>query len=323
MSIRFVAAITIAFSYLVSGVVFAQNLPIQDAHLPKFKHAVDLLDSYRGNTSLLETARDELEDMLKANPRFAPAYREMARYFIMAGYISSLKFKPGALEAADMSIKKALEFNPNFAEAYVLYGHLYRLMHRHQDALSALEKAEQLGTTDPWLQNNWADLLIDEGKYEAAALRYRKVIESKTLNKKAMGSAFGGLIRYYQSVDQLDLADEMYRKNIDFEPDTAWNYGNYAQFLLCSRDDYNKSIYRSREALDIMNYGVARYWLAAALYRKWADYVLSGEPKKGEPFFLEARAIYPDLDGITANTKTCKSLSFISQALIAKKTVAS
>lgn len=138
-----------------------------------------------------------------------------------------------------------------------------------------------------------------------------------------MGSAFGGLIRYYQSVDQLDLADEMYRKNIDFEPDTAWNYGNYAQFLLCSRDDYNKSIYRSREALDIMNYGVARYWLAAALYRKWADYVLSGEPKKGEPFFLEARAIYPDLDGITANTKTCKSLSFISQALIAKKTVAS
>jgi len=240
----------------------------------------------------------------------------------MRGHINSLRFQTGSLEAADASIKKAIEIDPHYAEAFVLRGHLYRLMGRHQEALAALEKAEKLGTTDPWLQNNWADLLIDEGKYEEAARRYRNVIDSQTGNKKAMGSAFEGLIRHYTSVGKLDQADAMYRKRIEFEPNAAWGYGNYAQFLLCQKDDYENSITRSRQALNIMNYGVGRFWLAAALYRKWAQSAIAGTNDKGTQYFLEAQAISPSPNKIAGYAGNCPPVQFIAKALALSKTEA-
>lgn len=309
----------ILISCVASAATAADWSTLKTADETKFNHAVGLLDEYRGDTSALETAGAELDEVLREYPRHAPAYREKARYFIMRGHISSLRFQPGSLEAADSSIKKAIEINPNYAEAFVLRGHLYRLMDRHQDAVGALERAEKLGTTDPWLQNNWADLLIDEGKYDAAAERYRKVSDSKTQNKKAMGSAYEGLIRYYTRVENLDQADEIYRKKIDLEPNAAWGYGNYAQFLLCQRDDYENSITRSRQALNIMNYGVGRYWLAAALYRKWAQHAITGAVDDGRQYYLEAQAIYPDPNEIVANAKTCPPLRFVAQALARSK----
>jgi Tfp pilus assembly protein PilF len=293
----------------------AANLSLQEPALSKFRDAVALLDNYRGNTSSLEAARAGLSDVLKVDPRYAPAHREMARYFIMRGHISSLNFRPGTLEAADSSIKRAIDINPAYAEAYVLRGHLYRLMGRHQDAVDALSTAERFGTADPWLQNNWADVLIDEGKYEEAAKRYQTVIDSRTQNKKALVSAFEGLIKYYTSVGKLDKADEVYRRQIELEPDAAWGYGNYAQFLLCQRDDYDNSIVRSRQALNIMDYGVGRFWLAAGLYRKWARDVIAGAPESAKSYFSEAQTIYPDTDKIVSYADSCPPLAKIWNAL--------
>lgn len=294
---------------------------LNDADRLKFNRAVANLDGYRGSSASLEAASIDLKNILVRNPRYAPAHREMARYFIMQGHISSQRFEPGSLEAAEYAINKALEIDPKFAEAYVLFGHLYRAMGRHREALAALEKAEKLGKNDPWLYNNWADLLIDEGKYEEAVRRYRKVIDSKTPNKKAMGAALEGVIRYYVSVGKLDMADSFYKKSIAFEPDSAWGYGNYAQFLLCKKDDYENSIVRARQALHIMNYGVGRYWLASALYRKWAQSVISGVPNSGKKYFSEAMALYPDPYEITASVGSCPSMKLVLDALRLSKAV--
>lgn len=307
-----ILAVAMAFAAIAAG-----ETKLQRIHAAKFEQAVKLLDDYRGNTASLEQARSALDEVLKANPLFAPAHREKSRYFIMRGYINTVRFQPGALEAAAASLDKAIELKPNYAEAYVLRGHLYRLMGRHRDALAALEKAERLGTTDPWLHNNWADLLLDEGKFEAAAARYKKVIEGKTQNKKAVAAAFEGLIRYYRSTRNLDRADEIYRKQIAFEPGSAWSYGNYANFLLCEKDDYENAIVRSRQALKIMDYGNGRYWLAAALYRKWANGVVSGNGD--ERYFLEAQKFYPDPNRIAAHAANCPPLRFVSQALARSK----
>lgn len=293
------------------------NLPISD--VIKFNHAVELLDNYSGDNTSLETAHSILNEVLKIHPRYAPAHRELGRYFIMKGHINYLNFDPNSLKAADSAISKAIEINKNFAEAYVLRGHLYRLMRLHEQALSALKKAEALGTNDPWLQNNWADLLIDEGKYEEAARRYRKVIISKTSNKKAISSAFYGLILYYKGIGNLEKTDEMYRKQIELDPNLAWGYGNYAQFLLCQKDDFENSIAYSRKALNIMNYGAGHYWLATGLYRKWANYVINGKSDEGKKYYAEARSIYPNLDDITSDVGSCPPLDKVREAIALAK----
>ena len=288
----------------------------------KFGHAVKLLDAYNGNGAVLEEARAELYEVQKAHPRYAPAYRETARYMIMRGHINSLQFQPGSLEAADLSLKQALDIDPNYAEAFVLYGHLYKLMGRNQDALRALLKAEKLGSSDPWLQNNWADLLIEDGKFEEAARRYRKVIDSQTKNQKATGTALEGLIKYYTAVGKLNEADEMYQKKISFQPDGAWGYGNYAQFLLCRKGEIDGSIAQSRKALAIMDYGVGRYWLAAALYGKWGQSTLQGTPDMAAKYLVEARALYSDPSEFVRNAGSCPPLGVIAHALALSKTPA-
>lgn len=294
--------------------VAADSLP-KEAFLSKYRNAVELLNGYRGNAAELEAARAELSAVLDANPGYALAHREMARYLIMSGHIRARNFRPGSLEAADAYISRALEIDPGFAEAFVLRGHLYRLMGRHKDAVAALTRAEQLGSPDPWLQINWADLLIDERKYEEAAKRYRAVIDSKTPNKKATAAAFEGLTDYYEAQRKFAEADEMYRKQIEFEPNTAWTYGNYAKFLLCQRDDHDRSIVQAREALQIMDYGVGRFWLASGLYKKWAIEVIGGTPETGASYYSEAKEIYPDVDQIASNTRACPPLAEVRRAL--------
>lgn len=283
-------AIGVLLSFLMPAAVANQSaLPSKFSQ--KFIHSVGLLDSYRGDTSSLETARIELLDILKENPRYAPAHREMARYFIKRGTVRNFEFAPGSLEAADSAIKSAIEIDPNFAEAFVLRGHLYRLMKRHSEARAALEKADTLNTNDPWLQNNWADLLIDEGKYADAAQRYEGVINRKTVDRNATAAAFQGLTILYRRLGSLDKEDETHRKLILFGPDSAWVYGNYGAFLLCVRDDAEAAIVQFRKALEKMNYGVARIGLAASLYRKLAEDSIKSQNESGRAQLKEALSL--------------------------------
>jgi len=255
-----------------------------------------LLNTYRGDGSILLEAKQNIDALIKASPNCAAAYKELARYYIMSGHISSMKFKSGSLENADKALSKALKIDPNDADAYILFGHLYRLMDEHDKAIASLERAKTIGTDNPWLHLNWADLLLDEGRSDEAAQHYSSVLNSNTSNRKAMSAAFEGLIRYYASIGALDNIDQTYQKQIEYEPDTAWVYGNYAEFLLYYMGDYEKAIQYSRMALERMNYGVGRLILAASLYQKWAHYLINeNDPQFAQQFFDEAYSIYPDI----------------------------
>ncbi len=281
-----------------------------------YKHARQLLDNYRGRASHLEGARVALTQVIDENPSYAPAYREFARYVIMRGHIRYLRFREGTLEAAEALLNRATEIDPDYAEAYVLYGHLYRLMGRYEAAMQALDKADRLGSTSPWLHINWADIHIDEGRHEEAAKRYREVLKSGGDDRRANTAAYEGLIKYFKSTDNLDAADRTYREAIAAEPENAWNYGNYAEFLLCTKDQYDLAIARAREALKRLDYGVGRLILASALYRKWAQFVVNEErPQDGRHVFQEAESIYPDVWKLAADVQRCPPMIVVQRAL--------
>jgi Tfp pilus assembly protein PilF len=264
-----------------------------DGYSAAVERATALLDSYRGDGTLLERARYELDSILERDPDFAPAHREYARYYIMAGHISSRRFVPGALEAADASLRRAIEIDPNYSAAYVLAGHLYFLQGKPQQAKEALDRAEKLGSTDPWLYLNRADILESEGDLETAAAIYRQVIASRPPNPKVMEEAYSGLIGYYRAYHRDGDADRTYRELIGYAPDVAWNYGAYATFLLCRTDQHAAAIEQFHIALDKMNYGIARAGLAAALYREWANHAVESEPAVAAALFEEAQALEP------------------------------
>jgi Tfp pilus assembly protein PilF len=187
-----ILSILVAASWLLYP---ASSLALDTSEIEaRLERAFTILNEFRGNTAVLDSARKELDAILAADPSYAPAYREYARYFIMAGAHGG-HFEQTHLQAAEAALNRALEIDPDYADAFVLFGHLYFLMDRNTEAKRALAKAEALGSKSPWLHINWAAILFDEGKVAAANTRYKTVLDSNTDNFKAIRSARWGLVR--------------------------------------------------------------------------------------------------------------------------------
>lgn len=270
----------------------------------KFDHARKILNSWSGEIDKLQTADSILSDVIKQDKQYAPAYREYGRLYIMAGYINDDNFKGGRLNPAEQSILTALQIEPNDGDSYVLLGHLYTNMDRYHDAEVALTNAERIATDSPWLNLNWADLLIKQEKYPSAIQRYQQVVESKTSNRKAYASALAGLTKMHRYMNQYDAANTAFKNELAYSPDSALIWGNYASFLLFRYKDVDGAITKGRQAIKLMDYAMGRSTLGAALYTKWA--MLKDNPAtslQAQQYFDEAWLLYPHLEKIITKTK--------------------
>ncbi len=306
----------ISFIFLFSSSAYSEEWisPIDKKYSAKypevfssFSKARDLLNSWHGQGGKLKEADTLLRQAIEKEEFFAPAYREYGRLHIMAGHINNDNFKEGSLNPAEKSILKSIEIEPNYADSYVLLGHLYTNMKRYKKAKNALVKAESIGTDIPWLHLNWADLLKKQRQYEEAMKRYQYIVETGTSNRKAYSSALSGVTTIYWYMGQYGKANEGYKKEIEYEPESAWNWGNYSSFLLFSYDDVDGAIENGQKAISIMNYGMGRFTLACALYTKWAQ-LLHNPFRKEEAiqYFGLAWSLYPYPERIIEKTRQYK-----------------
>jgi tetratricopeptide (TPR) repeat protein len=280
-----------------------------------FDVAYNLIEEYRGDSADLRQAEAALDELLKIDPTHAPAYREIARIRIKSGHLRGRQFMPGTLEAAEASIQKAIEIRPAYAEAYVLMGHVYFLMGRLDDATTVLRRAEEIGTDDPWLHNNWADVLVAQGNAADALARYQRVLDSGTTELGPLIGAIEGAIRLHRAFGRIVEPDLLFRRQIEVDPASAWGFGNYAEFLLCDLGSYGASTERARQALAIMDYGVGRYWLAASLYAQWAHALSEGRHDESVAAFEEAQELVPDPRRLVDENPMCKGLDHVRPAL--------
>jgi len=204
------------------------------------------LDDWSGLGDRLAKAMDGLNRVLKANPKNVQAHIEMARFHIKSGFINYRNFRPGSLEKAGSELQRALQVDPNSADAYVLLGNLYYLMNASKEAVKVLEKAETIGTDSPWLYLNRAEALVDLHQFNEAEAQLRKLETrySAVTNppRKVVGTLHQKLSYVYQLQGKLKEADKEYQTLIALDPDTAWNHGNYADFLLFARGQPDAAI---------------------------------------------------------------------------------
>jgi len=295
--------------------------------------AKEMLNSWSGQSHLLEEAREILGRILEENPQNHLALKEIARYQIKAGFINSRlaqyktykyqigNYIPGTLERAEETIRKALRINPRFAEGYVLLGHIHFEQTKFDEAEKALSRAETIGTDDPWLHLNWAALHNARGEYSAATTRWQLVVKSETSNKIALTSAYNFMIENYRCLGEHDKAIALFEDQIKRHPTNAWARGNFAEYLSSILGRNDEAINQARSALKIMNYGMGRKTLAMALYRKWADMVAQGNEEAGEKYFLEAWKIYPQLNKVMVYGASMPKGKQLAKALMAKKGV--
>jgi hypothetical protein len=105
-------------------------------------------------------------------------------------------------------------------------------------------------------------------------------------------SALGALTPFAED-DQAELKaiGELIRKERD--PEDAWALGRMAEAFI-ARAMFDDAIAYSREALKVMDHGVGRLTLAAALYGKAAELTRDKKDKQAGTLIVEANALVYD-----------------------------
>jgi Tfp pilus assembly protein PilF len=323
--ITFRALYLFSLLFITSSVVPSDwNSPIDDKYrqqnaelFSQYQEAQELIDQYRGNRGNLGRAQSILLNVINSDPNFAPAYYEMGRIQIMAGYVNNSKFKDGSLESAEAMINRSISIEPQYAEAYALLGHLYTLGKDYTAAQQALTRGDEIGTESPWLDLNWADLLVKIGKPDEALTRYLHALAEGTTNKKAHAVALTGVRRYYEAKRDYAEAEKWYQKGLELEPNDAWTWGNYAAFQLYSLGDENGAIVSAEKALAVRDYGMGRSTLGNALYTKWTRRQEQGASVvELETLLARASGFQPDAKRAAKTLATYKETRFAAIHLL-------
>src|SRR5437016_6186505 len=152
----FIAISMALMNWIIAHNGVAQTVSPSSKELSEKTHnAQELLDRYYGNQANIAKAQEYIVEVLKAEPRFVPAYVQAARITIMGGHIVSYTFTGGTVERAEAILLKAKELEPGNAEIYGLLGHVYFLKGTMDAAIQSLNTANQLKSSNPWLNNNY------------------------------------------------------------------------------------------------------------------------------------------------------------------------
>ncbi len=128
----------------------------------------------------------------------------------------------GKLQEAELSLRKAIELNPDFADAHYNLGNILGHLGKLQEAELSYRKAIQLNPDFANVHSNLGNILSDLGKLQEAELSARKAIE---LNPN-LADAHYNLGNILGHLGKLQEAELSYRKAIQIKPNYADAYWN-------------------------------------------------------------------------------------------------
>ncbi len=133
----------------------------------------------------------------------------------------------GKLKEAELSIRKAIELKPDFAESHYNLGDILRDLGKPQEAEVSNRKAIELNPHFTEAHLNLGIILKDLGKFEEAELSTRKAIELDLAFPEAH-SNLGNILR---NLGKLKEAELSLRKAIELDPDLAIAHSSLGAIL--------------------------------------------------------------------------------------------
>ncbi len=152
------------------------------------------------------------------------------QYFINKGFKSHIVFSnygailksSGKLNEAELSIRKAIKLNPEYAEAHYNLGVVLKNLGKLKEAESSYRKAVELNSNYAIAFCNLGNILRDSGNLKEAELFTRRALE---INPD-YAIAFCNLGNILNDLGKLKEAESSYRKAIELNPNYAIAYSN-------------------------------------------------------------------------------------------------
>ncbi|MGH8630229.1 MAG: tetratricopeptide repeat protein, partial [Burkholderiales bacterium] len=156
--------------------------------------------------AMLETALPALDRAFAANDQSGEAYT----------VLGAVRVLQGDEPAAEEAFRRAIELNPNYAQAYHWYGSLVeRLANRMDEALRLAQRARELDPLSPLLRANLALILDALGRFDQARAELEKAIELEPGFPVAYATM--GILKIYAWADVAE-AMQWFSRAIELDP---------------------------------------------------------------------------------------------------------
>jgi tetratricopeptide (TPR) repeat protein/GT2 family glycosyltransferase len=167
----------------------------------------------------LEDAIIAIDQALKLQPDYAPAYKTLGNIFQAQGRVD---------EALQL-YAKALEIDPQFAEVFANLGSISASQQNWEDAIRYYEKAIAIKPTFSGVYRNLARLFSQLGKEEEATLNW---YQAYTLEPdKATAEEHFNLGNTLLTQEKFDIAITCFRRALQYKPDLAAAYQGIGEAL--------------------------------------------------------------------------------------------
>jgi serine/threonine-protein kinase len=161
--------------------------------------------------------------------------------------------------AAELNFQRAIELNPNYAEARASYSHYLQIMRRPDEAMAQIQRAIELDPSNPSVQSLSGVALVTAGRYDEAIVQCRNALRTAPdsgFANTALFAAFHYTGRYKEA---LDLQRMRATRRGDRELDEALAVGYGAE-------GYHRAMRRAGDVLaarstrDRNEYGIFRLY---------------------------------------------------------------
>jgi tetratricopeptide (TPR) repeat protein len=214
----------------------------------------------RNTRAELEQCRAYFEEAIRKDPTFAPAYVGLANTYRDLGTIfvgaSPAEVRPKVLSAA----KKALELDPDLAEAHAVVADIYQKQWHWSEAETEYRRALELQPSDAVAHLSFADWLLCHARIEEALAWARRARELDPLG--TAGIKIGWILfnsrRYDEAIREL-------RSFLAVHPDSAPAHW-YVGFSLIGKGEPGQAIPELERTASMMHRSPGSVELLAAAY---------------------------------------------------------
>ncbi len=130
--------------------------------------------------------------VLEIDPRYAPAWSELARNFVNKAVFGMVSGQEGLARAREVA-EKALAIDPDYAPAHAQLGNIAKVQNDDAGAANHFERALALDPTDLSVVGNAADFLVSLGRLDEALALSEAVVRRDPLDMTSLTN-----LGYYQ-----------------------------------------------------------------------------------------------------------------------------
>jgi len=150
----------------------------------------------------------------------------------------------GDLETARDKLRRALELNPNSADAHTLMAVLSERINRPQQAEAFYKRATELKPEDGAVSNNYGAFLCSTGRFEEAEPYFLRALEDPFYRTPAVATANAGVCAV--KAGQMERGEAYLRQTIELEPKNVVALFELARLHLAKGDNLRARAFLQR-----------------------------------------------------------------------------